>query len=389
MKSDTKPATLPALHPESAGLTPAPGTRSNRFAFLRTLHLHPVPMFVRAVFLLFCLCAAPVTAQQSPSAAAEPAGAESQTFRIESDFVTLDVLVVNKKTGKSVGNFQAADFQIEEDGVPQTISYFSQDRLPLSIVFLFDLTMSVRPILKPLAEGAKEVLGHLKPQDEVSIMVFSSHTELVQDFTKDRSLAVAAIEKAAGMESKDGTFIHEDMYEAIDQAMKSTNFESRRVLVWLTDGTSNLENAVTKATMGKKAPARLHTKLEATDKLLHSPVVVAGLIDRSPLTDAIVASTDIGPFAFISGARVGDIANYAAITGGPVLKTSKKEVAARLGDLIDELRSRYTLGYKPSGTKPAGVFVNLKVVLKPEALREHADLRSSDVDVRSKRGYYR
>jgi len=156
------------------------------------------------------------------------------------------------------------------------------DRLPLSVVFLFDLTVTVRPILKPLAEGAKEVLAHLKPQDEVAIMVFSSHTQLVQDFTTDRSLAVAAIEKAAGMESKDGTFIHEDIYEAIDQAMKSPNSESRRVLVWLTDGTSNMENAIAKRTMGKEAPLRLHAKLESIDKLLHSPVVVAGLIDRSP-----------------------------------------------------------------------------------------------------------
>ena len=129
--------------------------------------------------------------------------------------------------------------------------------------------------------GAYEMLGHLKPQDEVSIMKFSSHTELLQDFTTDRALASAAIEKASEMKSKEGTFIHEDMYEAIDQAMKSAVPESRRVLVWLTDGTANFVNSLTQKTIGKQAPARLHTKEETTTKLLHSGVVVAVLIDGS------------------------------------------------------------------------------------------------------------
>ena len=73
--------------------------------------------------------------------------------------------------------------------VPQNISYFAHDRLPLSVVFLFDLTETVQPILKPLAEGARNILSHLRPQDEVSVMVFSSHTELLKDFTTDRTLA--------------------------------------------------------------------------------------------------------------------------------------------------------------------------------------------------------
>jgi uncharacterized membrane protein len=71
-------------------------------------------------------------------------------------------------------------------------SYFSRDQLPLSVVFLLDLTETVQPILKPLAEGAVEILGHLKPQDQVAVMVFSSHTELLQDFTTDRQLAPEA-----------------------------------------------------------------------------------------------------------------------------------------------------------------------------------------------------
>lgn len=287
------------------------------------------------------------------------------------------------------GNLDANDFQVAEDGTPQNVTYFSRDRLPLSIVFLFDLTETVQPILKPLAEGAYEILGHLKPHDEVSIMVFSSHTELLQDFTTDRALAAAAIEKASTMKAEDGTFIHEDMYEAVDQALKPAPPDSRRVLVWLTDGTANFENSFTRKTIGRHAPARLHNKEEATIKLLQSGVAVAALIDKSAKTDAIVAAADLSPLSFLAGARIGDIARYAQLTGGPVLKTSKKEVAARLAQLLDELRGRYTLGYKPSASKPSESFCKLQVALTPAAFQQHRELRKSELTVRAKRDYYR
>jgi Mg-chelatase subunit ChlD len=83
-------------------------------------------------------------------------------------------------------------------------------------------------------------------------MVFSSHTELLQKFTTDRALAAQAIAKASGMQSKDGTFIHESMYEAVNQAMQSTTPGSRRVMIWLTDGTANFENSLTVKTIGYK-----------------------------------------------------------------------------------------------------------------------------------------
>ena len=183
----------------------------------------------------------------------------ASTIRVSSQFVILDAQVENKQTHALIGNLQLSDFRLFEDGVPQKITYFSQDRLPLSVVFLFDLTDTVRDALKPLAEGAREILGHLKPEDEVAIMVFSSHTELLQNFTTDRTLAADAITKASTMESKDGTFIHESMYQAVQRAMQSTMPGSRRVTIWLTDGTANFQNSVTLKTIGQGAPARLHS----------------------------------------------------------------------------------------------------------------------------------
>jgi VWFA-related protein len=341
-----------------------------------------------AILALLSLFAAGVFGQNNTQEPPQSPDDALPLMRVSSQLVLIDALVENEKTGDPVGNLQKEDFQVLEDGQPQNISYFSHDQLPLSVVFLFDLTETVHPTLKPLAQGASQILNHLKPQDEVSVMVFSSHTDLLQGFTTDRALASAAIERASEMKTGEGTFIHEDMYEAIDQASKSTVPESRRVMVWLTDGTANFENSVTQKTIGQQAPARLHTKEEATTKLLHSGVVVAALIDRSAKTDAFMAVTDMSPLSFIAGGRIGDINKYADATGGPVLKTSKKEIAARLSELLDQLRERYTLGYKPLTEKAAGSFCKLEVNLTSLAY-QHSNSRKRDILVRSRHGYYR
>ena len=341
------------------------------------------------IAVVLMLCAASALAQQAARNSGPSSDTDVPVIRVSTQFVVLDALVENKKTGQPIGSLEARDFLLTEDGAPQKISYFAHDRLPLSVVFLFDLTATVQPVLKPLADGAREILSHLKPQDEVSVMVFSSHTEVLQDFTTDRALAADAIEKASKMKTGEGTFIHEDMYEAVDQGMKSTIPDSRRVLVWLTDGTSNFENSLTQKTIGKEAPAHLHNREEATSKLVRSGIAVAALVDKSAATDAMVAAMDINPFSFIAGGRFGDINRYADATGGPVLNTSKKEVAARLAELIDQLRERYTLGYKPSTSKPAGTYCKLHLALSSTAYEEPSDLRKGSVFVRVRRGYYR
>src|SRR6476620_6003715 len=79
-------------------------------------------------------------------------------YRVSVRLVNVDVQVSARKTHKTIRNLRQDDFEIYEDNVRQQITSFSQDQLPLSIVFLFDLTDSVRPVLKSLAAGAMEAL---------------------------------------------------------------------------------------------------------------------------------------------------------------------------------------------------------------------------------------
>jgi VWFA-related protein len=330
--------------------------------------------------LLTVLLLAQMGWAQSPESAT-PSGAA--TIHVDAQFVLLDAVVENKKSGQAVDTLSARDFQIAEDGVPQTITYCSRDQLPLSVVLLFDMTETVHAALEPLARAAMETLSHLKPEDEVAVMIFSSRTELLQDFTKNRALAANAIKTASWMADVEGTFLDEDMFEAVEQAMNARAPGNRRVLVWLTDGTANEQNSMTRATIGQHSPAHLHSQQEAMTRLLQSGAVVSALIDRTAETNRAIMESAMG------GTRLGDIDQYAKATGGLVMSTSTREAADRLALLIDRMRARYTLGFKPTRVEPQGKFCKLSLQLNPEFLRDHHELRKSDFVVLTKSGYYR
>jgi VWFA-related protein len=322
-------------------------------------------------------------AQGGPAqTAASPPPSEPPTIHVDTQFVLLDALVENKKSGAPLDTLSAKDFQIFEDGVPQTISYFSHDQLPLSVVFLFDMTETVHAALAPLAQAALQVLGHLKREDEVAVMTFSSRADLMGGFTTDRKVTAEAVRTASWMADVEGTFLDEDMFEAVEQVMKAKP-GNRRVLVWLTDGTANEENGFTRATIGQHAPAHLHSRQEAMTRLLQSDAVVSVLIDRTAETYRAITAPGRG------GARLGDIDEYARATGGPVLSTGTKEVPENLALLIDRVRARYTLGYKPAPVESQGKFCKLSLRLRPEFLSEHLEVRKQGLVVMTRSGYYR
>ena len=161
-------------------------------------------------------------------------------FRLDVRVVQVDAQVLSKKTRHAARELKQDDFEIYEDNVRQQVSSFSQDTLPLSVVLLFDLTDSVRPVLKSLAEGALEALQHLKPEDEVTVMVYAASAQVLQEATTDRALAVAAIEKASRMESGEAAFFNEGIFQAAEQLTKGKNPSSRRVIIWLTDDVPNI-----------------------------------------------------------------------------------------------------------------------------------------------------
>jgi VWFA-related protein len=266
------------------------------------------------------------------------------------------------------------DFQLYEDGVRQQIAEISQNQLPLSVVLLFDLTFSVQPVLKPLASGALEALNHLKPEDEVAVMVYAASTQLLQDFTTDRQLIVEAIQKASEMESSEAAYFNEAVFQASAQLGKAKNPKSRRSIIWLTDNVPNIPSS------------KQHTQQEALREAFETGTVISTLLERSAISDFFIATFSKDPlFApFRMHDPPGNVYQYAERTGGDVMKSSKEDVSTKLAQLIDAIRSRYTLGYYPSLKQPKGKFCEIKVQVRSEARKREGPLM-----VRMKKGYYR
>ncbi|HLI76631.1 MAG TPA: VWA domain-containing protein, partial [Acidobacteriaceae bacterium] len=208
--------------------------------------------------------------------AQEPSANGAYRLQVGTQLVLVDVSVESKRTGKPVVGLSPEDFTIDEDGEPQRITSLSEDELPLSLLFAFDLTDTVHPVLQHLADGAAEVLRHLRPEDEVAVMSFSSQAKLEQRFTRDRMTAIEGIDAAsASYDRHEPTFLFEDVYQAAQISAGSRLEEARRVQVWVTDGSANDQD--TQRGLAGHAPAVLHTEAQASEALLRSGAVISAL----------------------------------------------------------------------------------------------------------------
>jgi VWFA-related protein len=300
---------------------------------------------------------------------------ESLVFRTTSELVLVDVQVLHAKTGAPAPLLKAADFHISEERAPQQILQFSRDEFPLSVVLLFDLTGSVNGVLKRLAEGAKTALDHFKTADEVAVMVYSGHAQLVDGFTADRARTVRAIEKAATLTSEEPAHFNEGVYQAAMQLRQSGSPRNRRVIIWLTD---NLPNVPYR----KKFPA--HTEIEAFRALHEEGAVVAPILLKSAFWAVVGPIAQATEHSHKKDFPPGDARKYAELTGGQAVGLRGKRPEERLGQLIDELRARYTIGYRPAASLPAGTFRQIHVDLAASGT-----LRPKEWKVLARQGYYR
>jgi len=295
-------------------------------------------------------------------------------FHSTSELVLVDVQVLNAKTHVPGPLLQARDFEVSEEGVRQEFLQFSRDEFPLSVILLFDLTDSDQAVLKRLAQGAKTALEHFKATDEVAVMVYSGHATLVDGFTTDRVRTLHAIEKAATMNSDEPAYFNEGIYRAALQLRQSTSPANRRVVIWLTDNIPNVP-------WRPEDPP--HTEVEAFRALHEEGVVVAPILLKSPLWAILGPLVQASEASHKKAFPPGDARRYAELTGGQAVGLRGKQPEARLAQLIDELRARYTIGYRPSDPQPAGTFREIQVKLVPSK-----KMRPRQWVVLARQGYY-
>jgi len=328
----------------------------------------------RSRFKTPCLLALLLTALPLVCSAQNPPRQEiilPESIRLSTDLVVVDVQALNRKTGQTVNGLKAADFELYEDGVKQEITHFSQDRLALSVVLLMDLSGSVSPVLKEIRSGALLALERLKENDEVAVIAFSSDTQLVQDFTRDRKLIVEKIghiEKTSVIGQ--GTSLFEGLRDAAVHMNKASNPTSRRVIITVTDN------------IAWEYHFSGLSETEVADKVFESGSMVCGLVVEGAMTKTEKLFNWNRPGNDIYRRRM-TVDPFANQTGGEVIKSDKTEVNARLALLIDHLRTRYSLGFSSKKDHADGGFRRISLALTNEAQK-----RLGDVVVRTKQGYY-
>lgn len=153
-------------------------------------------------------------------------------------FVKLNVIVTDA-SGQAVTDLNQADFQILEDGVPQTIEAFARREGPLCYGLAIDNSGSLRSSIEEVLEAARFTVAQNNPDDESFVVRFVNRDkiETVQDFSSDRALLDKSLETLHVDEGQSG--ILDAVYDASNRIAKykrKDSMECRRALVLMTDG---------------------------------------------------------------------------------------------------------------------------------------------------------
>jgi Ca-activated chloride channel family protein len=320
--------------------------------------------------------------QQSPTDQPQPeAGGDS--IKIEVNEVIVPVTVTDDK-GRFISNLEKKDFQILDEGKPQTIKFFSRERSqPVVAGFLIDLSNSSRAQWKNFQTAATELVLTLLPgKDKFSgyLIGYGNKAELMVNTTTDPENMVS---KLRDLKPGGGAALYDAIYMACTNRalIRGEPFEPRRVLIVIGDGNDNsskktLQEALEVAQRNLVTIYGISTvsygfTSEGSDNLTKLAEETGGRVEY-PLQDIY---KDVAGY-LSTPSDEGNLALRAG-TGGfaSALATALFRAVA---NITGEITTQYILRYIPdeSGTSDK-VFrgLNIKVSL-PE------------VKVRARKGYY-
>jgi Ca-activated chloride channel family protein len=277
-------------------------------------------------------------------------GSDAGTLRVETRLVNVAVNVVDAH-GAPVGGFERQDFEIFEDGKPQTIAVFDREATsPLSIVLAIDASETVVTSERLERDAAKHfVSAILRPQDEIELMDFADTVREVVPFTNQAK----RIEEGLGnLQHGDETALYNAVYKA-SQRLTATSEAAgrRRVLVVISDGGDSVEQGV-----------RYEQAVEEAQR--------AG---------AMVYSIIIVPIAADAGRNTGGehaLIQLSEDMGGKYYYVvDPKDLEPAFTHISDDLRTQYLLGYYAPLQGGESGFRRIKVRLSDAAADAKYNLR--------------
>jgi len=300
----------------------------------------------------FCIAALSLFFLASGSSRGQSPVESATSFRADTTLVLVPVSVTDKSNRYVLG-LEKENFQILEDGAPQTITHFSSEDAPLSVGLIVDVSGSIGMKLNTSRRAVSEFLKTLNAQDEAFLVECSDQAEMTLHFTH----AAAAIDEKLKSATSGGlTALLDAVRLGLDEMKQAKN--PRKALLVISDGGDNNSR---------------YTSHEVEDLVREADVQIYAMGVFEPLTFGLTASE-------LSGPRV--LSEISEQTGGRALAASGSQdlpgIASRIGL---ELRNQYVLAYSPSNKERDGKYRKVQVkVLAPEAL--------PDLKARWRLGYY-
>jgi VWFA-related protein len=352
---------------------------------------------------LLLLAAAPLLSQQ-----------QGPTISVNVKLVTM-FATVRDKHGALIRNLTKDNFALQQDGHPQTITYFAPDSdLPLTLGLLVDTSMSQRRVLDQERDASHAFLDHMlrEDKDKAFVIHFDHEVELLQDLTSSRQKLEASLDLlgrpqfsqtggSGGSSGSDpdstsggsggggrgsrgygggGTLLYDAVFLASDELMKKQ--QGRKALIILTDGVDRgsketLRDAIETA---ERADTLVYSILFAD----HEGYGNGGGYGGGHMGGGGMGGGGMGGGGHRrypqesrpDGKKV--LQQLSKETGGGFFEVTKKETIEQIYSEIDEeLRNQYALGYTPDKTDAAVGYHKIQLTTKQK-----------DATVQTREGFY-
>ncbi len=272
---------------------------------------------------------APAGQQAQPSAVQTAPGQEPTfTLGVRVNLVDL-VFTVTDKHGRFITGLKRENFGLLDDGRPpaSVLSFTQQTNLPLRLGVMLDTSSSIRTRFKFEQDSALDFfLQVLHPNDRAFVEGFDIQIDLAQDYTNNIDALNEGIRK---LRPGGGTALYDSLYHTCQQQMLTLKETSpvRKALILVSDGDDNYSRAL---------------ESDAIKMCQRAETIVYTI------------STDTSP---TRGKGADVLKTIADATGGRAFFPNRLEdIAVNFKDIEEELRSQYSLEYRPADFKQDGSF---------------------------------
>jgi VWFA-related protein len=296
------------------------------------------------------------------ASAQQPSTSDDQDQSVATMKVNVDVVNlffnVKDKHGTLLPNLTRDNFQVLEDGHPQTIKYFAaESNQPLTLGILIDTSVSQERVLPMEKEvGAAFLNDVLRQKDLAFVISFDVNVDLLQDFTSSGHELRAALDRTRvnggggggglpGMgggpvpiSNPKGTLLFDAIYLAGHDKLGTE--VGRKAMIILTDGED------------QGSQMNIRDAIEGAQKA-DSICYVLLIADR-------------GFYGVRGYSGDKEMKKLAEETGGRVINVGNKmeKLKQAFSEIANELRSQYSIGYTPTNNKRDGSFRRVDIKTK-------------------------